>query len=182
MSRIFVSTKIRRPIPVTKMLLVRLLDTNKVIVSTSHVPNFEPNNIDTWCAARQWNSRQRTKFMKFNASNPSDWSCPSKISWYQNFKIPVPRNQRPTKNAPTNPTLRTSLSSSNKFSGHHGFNQSFLQCFNSKLTKPYRNPSGGSKVMTQNVSPCRRFSFRPKFGDRPPWQKYSLYDYSTQTR
>ena len=37
MSRIFFSTKFLRKRPVTKILLVRLLDTNEVIVSTSHI-------------------------------------------------------------------------------------------------------------------------------------------------
>ena len=41
----------------------------------------------TWSAARQWNSRQRTKFNKINASTGSDWSWASKISSFQNFEI-----------------------------------------------------------------------------------------------
>ena len=36
---------------------------------------------------RQWNSRQRTKFIKNNAATGSDWPCPSKISTFQDFEI-----------------------------------------------------------------------------------------------
>ena len=78
------------------------------------------------------------------------------------------------------PTLAYPLSSSNKFSGRQAFYQTNLQCFNSELTKPYRNPSGRSRAMSRNVSPCRGFSLRPKFCFDAPPEKYCLYDSSIQ--
>ena len=42
---------------------------------------------ETYGSGWQWNSRQRTKFIKINAWTGSDWSCANKISSFQDFEI-----------------------------------------------------------------------------------------------
>ena len=82
---------------------------------------------------------------------------------HSNFKHKKYENyEKPKFGSPT-PTLPLSLSSLKTNSSNHSLHQTIIQCFNSKPTKPDRNPSGRSWTMTQNVSSCRGFSFRPKF-------------------
>ena len=71
-------------------------------------------------------------------------------------------------------TLIPPLSVLNKFSGRHGSNHVNPWCFNSALTKRYRNPLDRTKVMNQNLSPLLIFSFRPKFRfDAPVNEKFA---------
>ena len=53
------------------------------------------------------------------------------------------------------------LSSLNEFSGYNESNHIIPWCFNSTVAKPYPNPSGKTKAITENVSWHSLFSLRP---------------------
>ena len=154
--------KFRVDAPVGRKIACTILDTMK---GSSLQATWNTNR----GATKQWNSRQRRKFLIFHGLTLHQ------LEYFMKFsKSQFSRNHK--RSSPTR-TLTLSLSVLNKSSGDHGSNQINPWCFNSKLTKRYRNPSDRTKVMNQNVSPLLIFFFSSKITLRHPGEgKYCLHD------